>query len=79
MTALRSLADRTSRTLLELQTFIDEKLEKKSRLDKHAKNSFAWKRTWVKNEPKLRMFRERLRDCRVGIALHLSIISTESV
>ena len=78
MTALRSLADRTSQTLLELQTFIDEKLENKSRLDKHA-NSFAWKRTWARNEPKLRMFRERLRDCRVGIALHLSIISTESV
>lgn len=78
ITTLQSMANRTSHTILELQSFIDEKLKKKLGQDKNGKPSVS-KRAWVRNEPKLRLLRERLRDCRLGMSLHLSIILTNSV
>ena len=75
---LGSLASRAGNTLVELQQFIDNKLIKKTGTDRNG-NPFLSKRAWLQHESKIKIFRERLRDCRFGISMHLSLINTRSM
>ncbi len=75
--SLRSVATRTDNTLTELQQFIDDKLIKKGKIvSGEDEEPNVSKRAWFKHDTKIQSFKERLRDCRVGITTHLTMIST---